>query len=204
LLECKKYLEGSNFNKPPLIIRDLGGRFDRVTQKIQFLKFFKDAVKRYIWSVVTPKSKLKLNARADYYYSVTPQGRTIKIQEKFSQDTDPIKDMGIGVKAIREFETVEEAAKTFVDNIYILSNGAIKSGEEYRRLQNNLDIGFLGDIHDASPLAVCKHFLDGTDLHQPPLLIHELGGRFDRVTQRVQFLKDFKTAVADYVRKNLD
>ena len=122
------------------------------------------------------------------------------IKEKFNDDADPIHDMGIGVASIREFETVEEAAETFVDNINILTKGIFKSSYDVMKYIVKRDMQGLKE-GDPSILSECKTFLDGSKLGKPPLLIHELGGRFDRVTQRLQFLRDFKIAVERLVLK---
>jgi hypothetical protein len=87
----------------------------------------------------------------------------------------------------------------FVDNICLLTKGKISSAQHLRETINNIAMN-MHTTTDASPLTECKRYLDGVNFNKPPLLIHELGGRFDRVTQRVQFLKDFKQAVTDYTK----
>jgi len=124
------------------------------------------------------------------------------VNEKFTDETNPIHDMGIGIVGIREFDTVAEAAKTFVDNVNILTKGLIRSPKHFQVLFNKVAAG-TGTVNEISPLVECKRYLDGFYFKIAPLLIHELGGRFDRVTQRIQFLKDFKNAVRDYVYVDL-
>jgi hypothetical protein len=121
------------------------------------------------------------------------------IYEKFEDESDPIHDLHIGVESIREFDTVKEAAVMFVDNICLLTKGKISSAQHLRETINNIAMN-MHTTTDASPLTECKRYLDGVNFNKPPLTIHELGGRFDRVTQRVQFLKDFKQAVTDYTK----
>lgn len=120
------------------------------------------------------------------------------LNEKFTDETNPIHDMGIGVIGIREFKTVKEAAKMFVDNINILTNGVIKSAKDLEKLFGKVDTG-TRNTSEPSPLAECKKYLDGINFNKPSISIHDLGGRFDRITEKILFLKNFKNAVRDYV-----
>jgi len=60
------------------------------------------------------------------------------INEKFTEEGDPIRDLGIGGKHIREFDTVKDAADFFLDNINILTR--FKSISHLKSVMRNYDL----------------------------------------------------------------
>jgi len=49
------------------------------------------------------------------------------INEKFTEDSDPIEDMGIGAMQVRDFDTIRESAEFFINNIKVLTKGELFS-----------------------------------------------------------------------------
>jgi len=122
------------------------------------------------------------------------------INEKFSDETDPVHDMGIGIMHVREFDTLEEAAKFFVDGIRFFSKGKVGSPEELKTAYDRREVN-ADTTGDPSPLKLCHDYLKGWDKEYEPILIKELENDFGNHPTRLQYLKDFKDAVYDELKK---
>jgi len=138
-------------------------------------------------------------------YELIPGERykTSALSEKFVEDGDPIHQMGIGIENVREFDTLEEAAKTFVDNINVLSHGAFKSKEDLRQYIKDWEQGVA--VSGRSLLKTCKDYMDGHGKY-PYLYIkdmNELYGDGKVGIQKLQILKNFKDAVVDAAKTRL-
>ena len=115
------------------------------------------------------------------------------IFEKFTEDSDPVRDLGIGGRHIREFETAEEAANFFLDNISIVSK--FESLEHLKKVMKHYD------EPEASPsiLREVKDFLDGWNYEYTraygAIHIKEWGVPFDQQKTKLPYLKDFRDLI---------
>jgi hypothetical protein len=126
------------------------------------------------------------------------------VNEKFEEESDPIEDMGIGLAGVREFDTLKEAVKIFVDNIKILTAGKFESKLHLRNVIKYSRDHMTIPQNTPSTLRECKNFLDGQigERKYEPLTIKELGLRFDKQESKLQFLKDFRDEVIIYALRN--
>lgn len=120
------------------------------------------------------------------------------IKESFKEESDPIHDMGIGVIKIREFDSIEEAADIFIDNIKVLTKGQVETPEELKNRFYKATMG-ITSVNEASPLKLCRDYIMGWDGEYPRLKVHNMG--YDTEMQSLQFLKDFKDTVKDEISK---
>ena len=122
------------------------------------------------------------------------------INEKFTEEGDPVHDLGIGGKHIREFDTVEQAANFFLDNIDLVSRFA--SLEHLKHVMKHYN-----EIVPGAPslLKEVKDFLDGWDVEYPGVYgaihIKELGVPFNQQQSKIQYLKDFRDKVLNKIKR---
>jgi hypothetical protein len=181
----------------------------RVYLKIAFFGDFEET-SSFIY-LINVEDYIYVEAKAsidtwEKYFRVIPKEEALKesLNEKFFEDSDPIEDLGIGIIAIREFETLKDAAKMFVENIKILTDGEFESKEHLKEVI----IAIRRDKRQEgmpSLLKKCMHYLEGKigKRKYVPLTIKELGPRFDKHASRLTFLKDFKIEVTNYALDSL-
>jgi hypothetical protein len=121
------------------------------------------------------------------------------VNEKFVEDSDPVRDLGIGARHIREFETAEEAANFFLNNISIVSK--FKSLAHLKKVMKHYDEPGAGP----SILKEVKEFLDGWNYEYTraygAIHIKEWGEPFDKQRSKLQYLKDFRDLILDKLEK---
>lgn len=125
------------------------------------------------------------------------------INEKFEEDSDPIKDLGIGLWGVREFDTFVEAAKFFVDAIQHLSKGMFTSREELKQ--------YIIDMHNKkwytgnkSLLRACKNYLDGFNGLYPPIYIKEMSDQYNKSSSKLIYIKELRDAVKNETKARED
>jgi len=125
-----------------------------------------------------------------------------KVEEKFTEEGDPIHQMGIGIEHIREFKTLKEAAKNYVDNINILSKGVFKSKEDLQHYLKEYELGT--SYSSRSLLRCCKEYLEGYYGEFKGLTIKNLYNiPFTECGSKLDFLKKFRDEVMKYAKRRL-
>lgn len=181
--------------------REIEGNFKKgFFEEEGHYRFIPDKIVTYFGA-----SRVAFKDKFGTQYEVIPGEKyfTSAINEKFVEDGDPIHQMGIGIENVREFDTLEEAAKTFVDNINVLSHGAFKSKEDLRQYIKDWEQGVA--VSGRSLLKTCKDYMDGHGKY-PYLYIkdmNELYGDGKVGIQKLQILKNFKDAVVDAAKTRL-
>jgi hypothetical protein len=94
------------------------------------------------------------------------------VNEKFTEDSDPINDLGIGILHRRKFDTVKEAAEFYVEHINLLSKGMFKSKEDLKEYLSGIGKGNYSETR--SLLRAVKNFVDGYDGEFKNLVIKEI------------------------------
>jgi hypothetical protein len=121
----------------------------------------------------------------------------------FQRGADPKDALGIGIVFHRNFDTFDEAAQFFFDNIDKLSDGVCKSQEHliYNALLEKSFIGVNVSEKNFSVLKLCKDYLDGFGKY-PPVSIKEGGGSFETAEWKLAFLKDFRLVLMEICKKH--
>lgn len=109
--------------------------------------------------------------------------KTTKISENFhfERGKSPFDSLKIGLKYKRHFKTHKEAARIFLDNIKVLSDGRWNSLEEFKDTWEKFGI-----------LQFLKSYLEGFDGKYSPLFIDEEGSNFNNAVAKLNFLKKYK------------